>query len=150
MSKRPARDGPSPGNPANIKLDAVNPLWLRVSEEERYAWLRGAGPSCPPPGCPPIALSPRCRRYLLLEDDETGDVLLPLIYMKAFFEVNYSRKLSSLRHRTVCGERLLERVCRANVPLPQPQLPLAAVDPVTPPSTNPTPDSSFQLRLVWF
>ncbi|KAK2077833.1 hypothetical protein QBZ16_004681 [Prototheca wickerhamii] len=40
MSKRPARDGPSPGNPANIKLDAVNPLWLRVSEEERYGHLR--------------------------------------------------------------------------------------------------------------
>eukprot|EP00897_Mesotaenium_endlicherianum_P002096 jgi/Mesen1/1914/ME000143S00966 len=40
-------------------------------------------------------------KYLLLEDKETGDVLLPLIYMKSVFEANYSRKLSSLKHRLV-------------------------------------------------
>lgn len=40
-------------------------------------------------------------KYLLLEDEETGDVLLPLIYMKSVFEANYSRKLSSLKHRLV-------------------------------------------------
>ena len=40
-------------------------------------------------------------RYLLLEDMETGDVLMPLIYMKSVFEANYSRKLSSSRHRMV-------------------------------------------------
>lgn len=40
-------------------------------------------------------------RYLLLEDAETGDMLMPLIYMKAVFEANYSRKLSSLKHRLV-------------------------------------------------
>ena len=39
--------------------------------------------------------------YLLLEDGETGDVLLPLVYMKAVFEANYSRKLASLKHRLV-------------------------------------------------
>ena len=40
-------------------------------------------------------------RYLLLEDEETGDMLMPLIYMKPVFEVNYSRKLSSLKNRLV-------------------------------------------------
>ena len=40
-------------------------------------------------------------RYLLLEDGDTGDVLMPLIYMKAVFEANYSRKLSSLKNRLV-------------------------------------------------
>ncbi len=40
-------------------------------------------------------------RYLLLEDEETGDMLMPLIYMKSVFEVNYSRKLSSLKNRLV-------------------------------------------------
>ena len=40
-------------------------------------------------------------RYLLLEDGETGDMLMPLIYMKPVFEVNYSRKLSSLKNRLV-------------------------------------------------
>ena len=37
---------------------------------------------------------PHPHRYLLLEDVETGDMLMPLIYMKAVFEANYSRKLS--------------------------------------------------------
>ena len=40
-------------------------------------------------------------RYLLLEDGDTGDILMPLIYMKAVFEANYSRKLSSLKNRLV-------------------------------------------------
>lgn len=73
----------------------VRPLWLIVSHTERY---------------------------LMLEDVDTGDVLLPLIYMKvlafsprnwisrsgisflafqSMFEANYSRKLSSLKHRIV-------------------------------------------------
>ncbi len=81
----------------------MRPLWLNVSPQERY---------------------------LLLEDMDTGDVLLPLIYMKvnpvvlplllprlwlhenflslsrlsctqSMFEANYSRKLSSLKHRIV-------------------------------------------------
>ena len=43
----------------------------------------------------------RWGRYLLLEDAETGDMLMPLIYMKAVFEANYSRKLSSLKHRLI-------------------------------------------------
>jgi len=34
-------------------------------------------------------------------DNETGDVLMPLFYMKSVFEANYSRKLSSLKHRRV-------------------------------------------------
>ena len=38
---------------------------------------------------------------MLLEDAETGDMLMPLIYMKAVFEANYSRKLSSLKNRLV-------------------------------------------------
>lgn len=44
-------------------------------------------------------------RYLLLEDPETGDVLMPLIYMKALLEANYSRKLASLKHRVVTCEQ---------------------------------------------
>ena len=40
-------------------------------------------------------------RYLLLEDVDTGDMLMPLIYMKSVFEANYSRKLSSLKNRLV-------------------------------------------------
>ncbi len=41
------------------------------------------------------------RRYLLLEDDETGEVLIPLIYMKSVLGSHYSRKLSSLKYRLV-------------------------------------------------
>ncbi|CAL8465868.1 g5404 [Coccomyxa elongata] len=55
-------------------LEEVYPVWLEASPDERY---------------------------LLLEDAETGDMLMPLIYMKAVFEANYSRKLSSLKHRLV-------------------------------------------------
>eukprot|EP00850_Spirogloea_muscicola_P012795 SM000084S23131 [mRNA] locus=s84:292525:294868:+ [translate_table: standard] len=38
---------------------------------------------------------------MLLEDRDTGDVLMPLVYMKSVFAANYSRKLSSLKHRLV-------------------------------------------------
>lgn len=41
------------------------------------------------------------RRYLLLEDADTGDMMMPLVYMKNVFQANYSRKLSSLKHRLV-------------------------------------------------
>ncbi|RMZ56146.1 hypothetical protein APUTEX25_004570 [Auxenochlorella protothecoides] len=74
MSRKPVMEGSTSGNPANIRLDVVIPLWLHVSDSERY---------------------------LLLEDPETGDVLMPLIYMKALLEANYSRKLASLKHRVV-------------------------------------------------
>ena len=42
-----------------------------------------------------------CPRYLLLEDTDTGDVLMPLMYMKQVFKVNYSRKISNLHNRLV-------------------------------------------------
>ncbi len=45
----------------------------------------------------------RPRRCLLLEDKETGDILMPLFYMRAIFEANYSRKLASLKHRRVAA-----------------------------------------------
>ncbi len=73
-------DGPS-GNPANIRLDTALPVWLDVPGG-------AAGPGREP-------------RYLLLEDPETGDVLLPLIYMKKVLDANYSRKLASLKNRLV-------------------------------------------------
>ena len=67
--------GPGPpNNPTNIRLNSVNPIWMVASDTERY---------------------------LLLEDPETNDVLMPLIYMKHILEANYSRKLSSLKHRLV-------------------------------------------------
>jgi len=37
----------------------------------------------------------------LLEDPDTGDVLMPLIYMKEILQSNYSRKLASLKNRLV-------------------------------------------------
>ena len=74
MSKRTAYEASTSGNPANIKLDNVTPLWLEAGPRERY---------------------------LLLEDPETGDILMPLIYMKHILEANYSRKLASLKHRLV-------------------------------------------------
>jgi hypothetical protein len=40
-------------------------------------------------------------RYLLLEDPETGDVHMPLFYLKDVLKSNYSRKLASLRNRKV-------------------------------------------------
>ena len=40
-------------------------------------------------------------KYLLIEDLETGDVLIPLVYMKGILESNYSRKLASIKHRIV-------------------------------------------------
>jgi hypothetical protein len=82
MSKRAAIEA-SPGNklpsgnPANIRLDAAIPMWLQA------------------PGAEPED------RFLLLEDPETGDVLMPLMYMKNILGSNYSRKLSALKHRLV-------------------------------------------------
>ena len=73
MAKRSAEEA-SAGNPSNIRLESVNPIWLDASPTERY---------------------------LLLEDPETGDILMPLIYMKHVLEANYSRKLASLKHRIV-------------------------------------------------
>jgi hypothetical protein len=68
----------SPGsNPAGIRLNTARPLWLEV-----------------PGGAP-------APRFLLLEDPETGDVLLPLVAMKAVLESNYSRKLAALKNRVV-------------------------------------------------
>ena len=52
----------------------------------------------------------RARRHLLIEDLETGDVMLPLIDLKAVFHANYSRKVSSLKNRLVtapAGSELL-------------------------------------------
>lgn len=43
------------------------------------------------------------RRYLLIEDLETGDVVMPLIHLKPIFEANYSRKLSSIKNRLVAA-----------------------------------------------
>ena len=48
-------------------------------------------------------------RYLLLEDADTGDVLMPLTYLRAFFDANYSRKLSSLKHRIVSADSRWEQ-----------------------------------------
>lgn len=65
------------GNPANISLEHVRCFWLRpesTSDDDRY---------------------------LLVEDTETGDVLIPLIYMKTILEANYSRKLAALKNREV-------------------------------------------------
>lgn len=42
-----------------------------------------------------------CCRYLLLEDMETGDMLIPLIHLKKFFQSNYGRKITSLHNRLV-------------------------------------------------
>jgi hypothetical protein len=66
-------------------------------------------PSVSPPSPPhqPHLRTPHLlstRRFLLLEDPETGDVLMPLIYMKPILEANYSRKLAALKHRQVAGE----------------------------------------------
>lgn len=36
-----------------------------------------------------------------MEDVETGDILIPLIYMKSILEANYSRKLAALKNREV-------------------------------------------------
>lgn len=57
-----------------IQLKEVRTIWLNTTTEERY---------------------------LLLEDLETGDILMPLVYMKNIFFANYSRKLSSLKYRSV-------------------------------------------------
>jgi hypothetical protein len=72
-NKRSITDGQS-GNPSNIRLNDVNPIWLEASATERY---------------------------LLLEDTETGDILMPLIYMKHVLVANYSRKLAALKNRLV-------------------------------------------------
>jgi hypothetical protein len=72
-NKRSSTDVQS-GNPSNIRLNDVNPIWLEASSTERY---------------------------LLLEDTETGDILMPLIYMKHVLVANYSRKLAALKNRIV-------------------------------------------------
>ena len=47
-----------------------------------------------------MAGSLRCR-YLLLEDLETRDVLMPLVFMKELFDKNYSRRLKNEKLRVV-------------------------------------------------
>ena len=69
-------------------------------QTDRHFVLKSAV-NCTDTRCPePLCCS--CR-YLLLEDPDTGDVLMPLIYMKAVLEANYSRKLASLKNRLVTG-----------------------------------------------
>ena len=63
------------------------------------------------PASSPLA-PPASSRYLLLEDPETGDVLMPLIYLKAIFQANYSRKLAAMKHRQVTGGCCCRRRCR--------------------------------------
>jgi hypothetical protein len=84
-NKRAYTDGPSSGNPANIQLGTVVPLWMDAPGGNTAAGYED--------------------RYLLLEDHETGDVLMPLIYMKPVLEANYSRKLASLKNRKVTVPR---------------------------------------------
>lgn len=74
--KRRHETGSTSGNPANISLEHVRCFWLSTS-------------------------SASDDRYLLVEDTETGDVLIPLIYMKSILEANYSRKLAALKNREV-------------------------------------------------
>ncbi len=74
-SKRSASTGTA-SNPANISLKRVRPLWLCTD-------------------------FPKKDKFLVLEDTDTGDVLMPLIYMKSILVANYSRKLASLKHREV-------------------------------------------------
>lgn len=45
----------------------------------------------------------RARRHLLIEDLETGDVMMPLIDLKPVFHANYSRKVSALKNRLVAA-----------------------------------------------
>eukprot|EP00884_Botryococcus_braunii_P015843 jgi/Botrbrau1/2942/Bobra.0026s0013.2 len=71
VPKRSSQDGGEP----KVSLVDVRPLWLEVPDDRK--------------------------RYLLIEDLETGDVLMPLIYMKSVFEANYTRKLSTMNHRIV-------------------------------------------------
>ncbi|CAI7811656.1 unnamed protein product, partial [Closterium sp. NIES-54] len=66
-----------------------------------------------------LTVSPT-ERYLLLEDQETGDVLMPLIHMRKMFEANYSRKLSSLKHRLVTISPDLAASAAAASALPSP------------------------------
>ncbi|PSC76100.1 E3 ubiquitin-ligase ARI4 [Micractinium conductrix] len=73
MSKRPAAGRDGDAGP-DVKLPTATPVWLHASEDDKY---------------------------LLLEDPETGDVLMPLIYLKAIFQANYSRKLAAMKHRQV-------------------------------------------------
>lgn len=58
---------------ARIQISA-NPLWLDAPGDDKY---------------------------LLLQDLDTGDVLMPLLYLKKLFVSNYSRKLSNPKHRLV-------------------------------------------------
>ena len=94
-TKRPLPGGneSSSGNPANIQLENVRLLWLEGPPRES---IENPVPlstsSCP------LANS---TRFLLLEDTDTGDILLPLIYLRSILEANYSRKLAALKYREV-------------------------------------------------
>lgn len=74
--KRRHDTGSTSGNPANIALEQVRCFWLSTD-------------------------SSHDDKYLLIEDKETGDILIPLIYMKSILEANYSRKLAALKNREV-------------------------------------------------
>ena len=85
----------SSGNPANIQLENVRLVWLDAPAPES---AEGAQPAPVSKSTCPLA---NVTRFLLLEDTETGDILLPLLYMRSILENNYSRKLASLKYREV-------------------------------------------------
>jgi len=75
-------------------LSAGSPGTQRTRWRQRRSRQRSATGCASQRGC-------HARRCLLLEDADTGDILMPLFYMRAIFEANYSRKLASLKHRRV-------------------------------------------------
>ena len=100
---------------AHLGLELGSPAAHKLASMQQPAHARWIGRATHPPGkqAPiagvqsnvqtPFALGSCSCRYLLLEDPDTGDVLMPLIYMKAVLEANYSRKLASLKNRLVTG-----------------------------------------------
>jgi len=94
-SKRPPGSESSSGNPANIQLENVRLIWLEGPAPEPAP---AAEPAPAPKSTCPLANS---TRFLLLEDTDTGDILLPLLYMRSILESNYSRKLATLKYREV-------------------------------------------------
>ncbi len=97
--KRPPGSESSSGNPANIQLENVRLIWLEgPAPEPAPAAEPAAEPAPAPKSTCPLANS---TRFLLLEDTDTGDILLPLLYMRSILESNYSRKLATLKYREV-------------------------------------------------
>ena len=82
-NKRPLPTESSSGNPANIQLENVRFLWLKVTDEESGGGPEDVKDVVNDAGGDGVDANADGSRYLVLEDTDTGDLLLPLYVLSS-------------------------------------------------------------------